>query len=465
MIILRDYQERLIESVRGAFRDGARAPLIALPTGGGKTVVFAQIAALAAVKATRTLIVAHRRELIRQASGKLADLDVRHGIMTPGFPKTDALVQVGSIQALDRRLDRIGEFDLIVVNEAHHAVAAQYRRVIASQPKTRVIGVTATPERLDGKGLGVSAGGVFDVLVEGPSIAELVAAGHLCPARIFAPAGAPDLSRVRTRLGDYAVDDLRQAVGAAQITGDAVEHYRRHADGQPAIAFCIDVAHAEEVAAAFRAAGWRAAAVSGTTPTKERDAAIAGLGTGATQILASADLISEGLDVPAVSAVILLRPTQSLGLYLQQIGRGLRPAPGKSHLVVLDHAGNVYRHGLPDAERAWSLDGRADRRVRPKTRRCPECGAVHDPAPCCPVCGRVYVVERRERGVEVADGRLAEVDADRLRQIRDQPLCRILTGSQSLTELQLIGSVRGYKAGWAWHTHRDQAARAAAGSP
>lgn len=462
MIALRPYQIEAIEGVRNAFRAGARAPLLVAPTGAGKTVMFSYVASGTASKGNRVLILVHRRELIRQASRKLTETGVSHGLIAPGHTATRDLCQVASVQTLARRLGdpRYASPDLIVVDEAHHAVAGQWATVTQAYPQARLLGVTATPERLDGRGLGVEAGGPFDVMVPGPSVADLVEGGFLTSARIYAPAEAPDLSGVRTRGGDYDAAALSSAMSAPKLVGDAVEHYRRHADGLPAILFSPSVAHAEAMAEAFRAAGYRAVAASGATESSRRDAAIAGLGTGAVQVLCSCDLISEGLDVPAVGAVILLRPTKSLGLYLQQVGRGLRPAPGKSHLIVLDHAGNTLRHGPPEMPREWSLAGRPKKAKKddvPPARQCPACFAVFSPAPACPECGHVFPVQSRE--IEHVAGDLSDVtDAMAARWGRHRALSQVLREARD-EDLPAIAKARGYKAGWIWHQRQARAQR------
>lgn len=462
MIPLRDYQQTAIEGVREAFRAGHRAPLLVAPTGAGKTVMFSYVAMATASKGRRVLILVHRRELIRQASRKLTETGVPHGLIAPGNTPTRDAVQVASVQTLARRLhhDRAAP-DLIVIDEAHHAVAGQWATVVAAYPSAKLLGVTATPERMDGRGLGTVAGGPFDSLVMGPSVASLIEGGFLTPARIFAPAEAPDLSGVRTRGGDYDAGALADAMSKPKLVGDAVEHYRRHADGLPAIVFSPSVAHAEAMAEAFRAAGYRATAASGETEQRQRDAAISGLGNGAVQVLCSCDLISEGLDVPAVGAVILLRPTKSLGLYLQQVGRGLRPAPGKSALIVLDHAGNTLRHGPPDMPREWSLKGRPKKekeKVDP-ARQCPECFAVFAPAPTCPECGYVYPVKSRE--IDHVHGDLSDVTSDLAARFgRHVPLSKVLRGASD-ADLALIAKARGYKPGWVWHQRQQRAARRA----
>ncbi len=383
-------------------------------------------------------MVAHRRELIRQASTKLTDAGVLHGIICADFPVApDELVQVASVQTLAHRLDDLPMFDLIVLDECHHARAGQWQALIASQPRAKLLGVSATPARLDGQGLGTAAAGCFDDIVSGPPIAELVRDGYLSPCRIFTPDERLDLRGVRTRAGDYVMADLERVMGGAQIIGNTVATYREHADHLPAIAFCVSIAHAEEMAERFRAAGYRSTCAHGGTSTAERDAAIAGLGNGDVEVLTACDLISEGLDVPVVGAVILLRPTKSLVLYMQQIGRGMRPAPGKRHLIVLDHVGNIAAHGLPDLERNWTLDG------------------IETPEPEAPSEPEHQRVAQ-QRVIRETSGRLTELTANRVAIIRQMPYRVVLGAKLTEAELQIYAAARGYRPGWVWHRLRAQ---------
>lgn len=451
-MILRPYQQHAIDEVRSAFRTGARAPLLVAPTGAGKTVILSYVSRGAAERGGQVLILVHRRELIRQTSDKLRQTGVPHGIIAPGFTGNRLQVQVASVQTIARRLatQRHDPPSLIIADEAHHAVAGQWKAVIDAYPSAKLLGVTATPQRLDGRGLGVDAGGMFDRLVLGPTVASLVANGHLTPCRIFAPAQAPELSGIRTKGGDFDAQALADAMSKPQITGDAVAHYRRHAAGLPTILFSPSVAHAEMMAEQFRKDGWRAVAVSGASDMGVRDRAIGGLATGETQILCTCDLISEGLDVPVVGAVILLRPTKSLGLHIQQVGRGLRPAPGKTALLVLDHAGNTLRHGVPETEREWTLDGRVRRKAKkddaPSVRQCPRCFAMHEPAPQCPECGHTYEVKARE--IEHVDGILAELSSERLGELRTKPTRELQRQARTRDDLMLIAKAKGFRPGW-----------------
>jgi DNA repair protein RadD len=460
-MILRGYQTEVSDKARGSYRSGHKAPVIVMPTGSGKTPTLADIAKKAAAKGTSVLVLAHRRELIKQASNKLMDADVSHGIIAPGFTPSREIVQVGSVQTVARRLDELPQFGLIIVDEAHHSIAGSYKKIIEAQPNAKLLGVTATPERLDGRGLGKSSGGCFDDIIIGPSVSELIELGFLTPARIFAPADAPDLSGIRTKMGDYETAGLLAKIDVPTLTGDVVAHYAQHSPGLPAIAFCITVEHAKHVAATFKAAGWRAVAAHGGMTAPERDASINGLATGAVQILCTCDLVSEGLDVPAVGAVILLRPTKSLGLFLQQVGRGLRPAPGKQHLIVLDHAGCTMQHGLPDSPRPWSLDGRPKKEKPPAIKQCKSCWALHSPAPSCPSCGFVYpkAKEGEGRQIEQRDGVLAEITGDRLAAMRAVPIQQLLKGAKTRDDLETIRKAKGYKAGWTYHILKERQER------
>ena len=301
-------------------------------TGLGKAVVIAAITRGALSRGRRVLILVHRRELVRQMSEKLTWAAVPHGIIAAGFAQSPAEpVQIASIDTARRRLDTLGRIGLVVIDECHHAVAATWRAVIESQPGAKLLGCTDTPARLDGKGLGLDAGGIFDAMVLGPPVTELIASGHLSPVRAFVPQQRLDLRTGPSARGDYIERDIADIVDQPRITGDAVEQYRCRADHQPAIASCITVAHAEHIAAAF-GAGYRATCVHGKSTKEHRDRVISGLATGEIEVLTNCGLISEGVDVSAVGCVTLLRPTKSVVLHLQQIGRGMRPAPGKRAL-------------------------------------------------------------------------------------------------------------------------------------
>lgn len=460
---LRPYQASGVAEIRGAFMAGHRHVLYSLPTGGGKTVVFSHIAEQAAMRGNRIVILVHRQELVDQASRSLHGLDCEHGIIAAGYRQDlRHAVQVASVQTLVRRLHTIptGFFQLLIIDEAHHAVAGTWARILAAMPAARTLGVSATPERLDGRGLGEQ----FDILIQGPDPAWLTAQGFLVPAQIYAPPGL-DLSGIRrfdTRKG-HELAEARLQQG--QAMGDAVSHYRRtiepHHNGT-AIAFCVSVAHAQAVAEAFQQQGIAAAMLDGTTDRGVRKRLIADLGAGVLKVLTSCDIISEGTDIPSVTGAILLRPTDSLALYLQQVGRVLRPCPGKTHAIINDHVGNTLRHGLPTTPRAWSLEGRARRGSRAEAveavRVCPQCFAtIPSSLNPCPECGHEVPTARRE--IETVAGSLQEITAAAAQQQQVQRR-RQIGRARTREELEAIRLERGYSRGWTDHILRARGGRA-----
>ena len=457
---LRPYQVEDVTRLRAAYANGSRAVLYCLPTGGGKTVVFAHVIGSAVGRGRRIGVLVHRRELVTQAAAKLASAGVAHGIVAAGLDRDhDAPVLVMSIMTAIRRREQLPKLDFIVADEAHHTVAESWANLLACWPNAKLLGVTATPARLDGRGLGVSAGGLFNHLEIGATVSELQAEGFLVKTRVFVPTRLIDTSDVHRRGGDFRSEEL--AAKAGEVTGDAVKEYRARADHQPAIAYCCTVAHAEAVASNFRAAGYRSACVHGKTPTDERDSLIRGLSTGEVEVLTSCDLISEGLDVPSVGAVILLRPTESLALAMQQIGRGMRPAEGKEFLAVLDHAGNCVRHGLPDSERHWTLEG------APKTKkghtpswRCEDCGLLNEVTDdVCENCGADRPKPAVRKLPEVVKGGLDEVTAEQLALVARMRYRELIAKPRSEMELRAYARAHGYKPGWVYHRLLEQAAR------
>lgn len=460
-ITLRDYQSRLIDSVRAELRAGHKSVLMVAPTGSGKTVMFSYIAGRAAARGTTVGVFAHREELLEQISRTLTDFHVPHGLIAAGSTRpVRHPVQVIAAQTYARRVQAgrdVPQFGLMIVDEAHHAVpGSTWARCLGASPGGVVIGVTATPERLDGRGLG----DLFGRMVIGPSTADLIQAGALTPYKLRAPPSQVDLSAVHKRGGDFARDEIADLMDRPSITGDAVQHYLRHVNGRRAVAFATSVAHAEHIAEQFRAQGIEAATIDGGMDRQTRRQVVADFRAGAVRVLASCDVISEGFDLPGIEAAILLRPTASLALYLQQVGRALRPASGKTHAVLLDHVDNWRRHGLPDDDRDWSLEGRSASRRKStdqqiENRQCPECYAVNPgrAARCCE-CGHEFRVMGRE--VEQVDGELVEVDTETARRQRSPEVVARLREqgrAASLDALIELGKQRGMKnaEGWARH--------------
>ncbi len=404
---LRDYQAAVIEGAYSALAVKGSA-VIQMPTGSGKTVTAVEIARQEMARGP-VWFLCHRREIVRQAMRAFRKAGIAFGVIAPGHPaEPDALVQIASIPTLLKRSEIYPAPATILWDECHHATARTWSGLMRRHLNARHIGLTATPERLDGKGLS----DLFGAMVCGPSIKELIAAGHLSPYRIFAPT-EPDLKAAKLSMGDYRTVDLERAMNTPVVIGDAVEHYNRITPNGRALVFAVSVEASKAVAARFNAQGTPALHIDGDTPDDVRDAALVDLEAGRIRVLSNVNVFTEGVDVPAIDTVILLRPTKSLVLYLQMIGRGLRPAEGKSVATILDHSGAVYEHGEPDADWQWSLDGGARKRrleaARKKgeaIRRCPKCSRAHARAAECPECGYEYPTGRE---VGEFDGALYEL--------------------------------------------------------
>lgn len=471
-ISLRPYQQTAVNELRASFRAGNRAPLFQLPTGGGKTFVFSYVADGATKLRNRVLILVHRKELLTQASMSLARIGLRHSLiaqdkhiresiglhveeLSAPFVDLAAPVAVASVDTLIRRLGTVKAPQLIICDEAHHLTKGnKWGKAVAHFPDARLLGVTATPCRTDGKGLGMQADGYFDDLICGPSMGELIGMGYLLPPVVYAPPSVLDLTGLRTQNGDYAATELAARVDKPTITGSAVEHYRRICPHVPAIAFCVSIAHAAHVAAEFRAAGFDFRVIDGSMHDAQRRNLIRALARGSIDGLTSCDIISEGTDIPVVGCGILLRPTKSEGLYLQQVGRVLRPSPGQERAFILDHVGNCLVHGLPDADREWSLEGRKkrgkaanDNEPRVPVVQCPKCYAAHAPAPVCPQCGHVY--ENGGRQVEQQDGELVAVEGEAAEVLRKRRKAEERRAT-SYDDFVALGKARGYDKPEAW---------------
>jgi len=407
---LRTYQTDLLNRLRVELRSHSRV-LGVLPTGGGKTRIFCKIADLARSRGADVKILVHRRELLAQ---------------TP-----DPYVQTIQSWVPD------GE-DLVIVDEAHHSCAQTWKAKLLACKS--VLGFTATPQRLDGGGLDV----VFQSMVEGPGISDLMGLGYLSDYKLFCPPGKPDLKGLGRSGGDYARAKLAERTSEQKVVAAAVKNWFLLAGGRQTIGFCVSVAHMQSVAESFSSAGVRVGTIDGKMAAAHRKCVVEAFRTGEIQILLSVDLISEGFDVPNCSCVLLLRPTQSLGLHLQQIGRALRPSGDVA--VVLDCVGNSERHGMPDEPRTWSLNGRKKERSglvsNLAVRVCPICFGVHKPSlRVCPYCGFAHPLDSRIP--EEADILLQE----KQRVTREKR--RAVGRARTIEELEEIAKERGYARGWA----------------
>lgn len=450
---MRPYQDRILSEVKANF-PAAKAQVVVAPTGSGKTALAAASLHRAAERGKRSWFVVHRRELILQAAAAFNREGIEFGVVAAEFPAAPSkLVQVCSIQTLVRRLDTVTKPTMIIWDEAHHQAASSWETVFRANPQAWHIGLTATPQRLDGHGLD----SYFTHLVLGPTVRELIDQGWLAPYKMYAPPGI-DAEDFHVRMGEYVQREVVAAADRPHITGSALGHYQRLAPGKTALVFCASIVHSQHVAAQFQAAGIAAAHLDGDTPTSERDRILAEFRSGRITVLTNVSLFGEGFDVPGIHVVLDLAPTMSLTNWLQRCGRALRPCDGKDHAVILDAAGNAMRHGLPDDDRVWTLAGREKNEEEKKLalKTCKSCFAVARPwEKVCPYCGAPF--EYKPRVVRQVEGDLEEVDPEVLRRARKREE-RDCDSVEALTEL---GRRRKYQYPEQW-ARRYHAAREAA---
>jgi superfamily II DNA or RNA helicase len=468
VISLRPYQDQCIAGLRGAFAAGYHSPLLVSPTGSGKTVMFSYLTGKLLGAGKRVALLCHREELVDQISRTLTEFDVRHGLITSGALYDRRLMaHVASVATLIRRLERVAVPDYVIMDEAHHGIlASTWGKIIAfwrgKNPALRLIGVTATPERLSGEGLGE----VFDEMVLGPTTRELMDLGSLCDYRLFAAHHTAYLSAIGKQAGEFKKGESADVMMKPEIVGDTVEEYRRLLNGAPTISFEVSIKNAEAMAERFRGAGYRSMCLDGKMDKTLRRDVVRDFSRGQINVLTSCDIVSEGFDVPGIVGGILRRPTWSLALYLQQAGRTFRTAPGKGEAILVDQVGNSARHGLPCDPRTWSLTGREERRGKKSDeenvacRQCEKCYAVSPAAASkCRECGAPFPVKARK--IEEVAGQLSEVEVAKMRRqsAREQAAAR------TLEDLIQIGIERGMRNphGWASHVHAARLAKEARG--
>ncbi|MDR3534016.1 MAG: DEAD/DEAH box helicase [Rhodopila sp.] len=406
MTEVRDYQKQLVKLALDALARH-KSPVIQLATGAGKTVIAADIIRNYERGGYRVWFVCHRREILEQTKGTLEAFGLDVGLVASGKKYDPApLVHVCSIGALPHRASKIQPPRLIIWDECHHMASPSWSALHQMFPDAYHIGLSATPQRLDGLGLD----DWFDEIIQGPAPRDLIDGGYLSSFRVFAPT-IPDMRGVHERKGDYLRSDVAKAMDKPTLVGDVVEHYQRITPGKTALVFAVSIEASKNVVERFTAAGISALHVDADTPPDERLAAVEALRERRVQVLSNVELFTEGFDCPAIDALILLRPTKSMTLFRQMIGRGLRTADGKEPTVILDHAGAIHEHGMPDEPIEWRLSGPAMRGVptgEARLRRCSECSGVHMWARECPECGHVY--REDERSIEEVYGELREIN-------------------------------------------------------
>lgn len=439
MISLRDYQIDIRNRIYQSMLAGHHRPLVVAPCGSGKTVIFCDLAARTQAKGNHIVVLVHRVELMDQTIKTFQRADIQL--------KT---IDVHMAFTYSKHLERYKKPDLIITDEAHFSAAATWQKIYQAWPDVHVIGFSATPCRLDGKPLS----GIYDDLIETVTTSDLIKTGYLSPYRYFAPAVA-DLSALKKKGSDFDQEQAESILATKAVYGDVIKTYREKADGKKAVIYCTTIKHSQSMAEEFRIAGYRSEHIDGSTPAKERALIVERFRSGETQILSNVDIVSVGFDLPDIECCIMLRPTASTALHIQQSGRALRPQPGKT-AIILDHVGNYTRHGLPDDPREWSLEST----IKPApeygkdgklmVRQCQKCYFTFPAGPdCCPNCGAPIQLTRKEienvkkiKLEEIKQGYRAKADV----AVRDKDLNQCRT----LTELQAYARLHGMKPGAAW---------------
>ena len=446
---LRPDQQKLKHDIYAGWNDGAQNVLAVAPTGFGKSVVVSDATLDGERDKLQQAIIAHRKELVGQMSMHMADTGIMHRIIAPknvisqivakhredfgrSFHNPTARCSVAGVDTLIARKQELSDWaskvDRWIIDEAHHVLRSnKWGKAAEMFSRARGLGVTASPTRGDGQGLGRHADGVFDVMFLAPRMRELIQMGALCDYEIALPESDFRIDDdAITDSGDYSPKRMREASERSRIVGDIVKEYIKHAYGKRGICFATDVATAGKIAAQFNAFGIPAAAISAETPDIVRDNYVKRFRRGEFWMLVNVDLFGEGFDVPAVEVVIMARPTASLGVYLQQFGRALRTLPGKLYGLVIDHVGNVKRHKYPDKHHIWTLDRREKRAKAVKDPEeidligCKECSRPYPRVlSCCPRCGAAQPVPAPgSRTPEAVDGDLILLDRDKLAAMR-----------------------------------------------
>lgn len=447
---LRDYQTEAIEQLRDGFRSGHRAEILVLPTGAGKTTVASAFIHSAVEKGSRVLFLAHRKELVEQAKDRLHSFGIRPGVIMAGWKQRQNMsVNVASIQTLLRR--ELPPAQVVVVDECHHSISKSFKTLLdqyAAQGAA-IIGLTATPYRLDGKGLG----DIYSNIVAPISLADLTERGFLVPARYVG--SKMDMSGVDLTGGDYNVHQMHDRFDKKELYAGVVEHYNQFASGTKTIVFNVDVKHSETMRDTFISAGIPAAHVDGETSPLERSKILAAFKEGKFQVLCNVNILTEGFDLPAIETVILNRATKSKSLYLQMVGRGLRPAPGKTHCTVIDQGGNVWEHGPVDLEEEYTLETVKKKKLQQAApvKCCPSCFFIqHVGARECKECGHTFTLHITER--ELPQAVFEELNDFLPKQAKVKiPLPDHLRKSwtdMTEEELKEVAEIRGYKPGWVY---------------
>lgn len=437
MIPLRDYQEELLNGVYESMSKGNKNIMVQSPAGSGKSVTMSEVARRATEKGNRVLFIVHRRELVSQIKGTFIANDVDM-----------ELCHVGMVQTVANRIknDKEPTPAIILVDEAHHSLAKTYVNIFESFPKAYVYGFTATPWRMSNKGFTE----VFDELIPGKSVQWLIDNERLAPFKYYSVNLMDSDILTHNSTGDFNNDSITKAMQKT-IYGDAVTNYKKFADGKKTIIYTHNVESSINVAEKFKDNGYDALQVDGKTPKQQRELAMEMFREGKVNILVNAELYGEGVDVPDCECVILLRPTESLTLFIQQTMRAMRYQPDKQ-AIIIDHVGNWYRHGLPNTEHNWQeyFEGSKKKKSKDNSipiKECPECfGVVESAYTVCPYCGCEFPKEEQADYDLVLNAELEEVTEDKVFQLN----LKTAEECESVEELYQLAKENGYKPGWAY---------------
>lgn len=392
-IKLREYQADLINNIRQSIKHGHKSIVSVLGCGGGKSVIQAEISRSATDKGNTVLFLVHRKELCEQ----IANTFTAQGVDMDRC-------SVSMVQTVSRHIDKLPEPQIIITDEAHHSTANSYKKIYNAFPDALRLGFTATPCRLNAGGLGE----VYEDLITSVSTQWLIENHYLSPYKYYSVKLA-DTSGLHIKAGDYKADEVAELMQNSEIYGETVKQWEKLAKNKKTIAYCASVEAAEETAEQFRQAGYTAASLSGSTPKELRAQIMQDFRDSKIMILTNCELFGEGLDVPDCECTVLLRPTQSLTLYIQQSMRSMRYMPGKT-AIIIDHVGNCYLHGLPDDDREWTLEPKAKQANMVKIRECPMCFSVYPPTKQkCPYCGYAAVKEIQRKEKQVVEIDLVEM--------------------------------------------------------
>jgi len=460
---LRQYQKDTLNNIIRSQRKGNKNILLQAATGSGKTVMASAFVNHSIKQNKNVLFLAHRRELIKQCSEKLDTEKVRHGIIMAGEPYHFwCTTQVASIDTLRSRSitnkkEELPKADLIIIDEAHRCLSNTYLKIINLYKDSQVLGLTATPIRSDGRGLGH----IFQDMVQAPSIGQLIREGHLVECSYYAPT-IPDLKGIQTSMGDYNTVQLAEKMDKPKLIGDIVSSWVKIGNNKKTIVFASSVAHSKNIAESFEGIGIKAAHIDGTTDNKERERVLDEFNHGDMKIICNCMVLTEGFDCPPAEVCVLARPTKSLGMYIQMVGRVLRPYKDKEHATIIDHSGAVYTHGFVENDIEWDLDPKKPltikerKKIRDKEEAqiiCEGCFSVFSGSNICPKCG--HIQERKSKYIEVLDKELGFVDK-KTKTVKKKLSYAPEFRKEFYSMLLGYCALRNYKTGWAYHTFKQR---------